>query len=61
MLENWSTDASVQEEGSSTDAKNYRVITILPILTKIPEAVLKELWRVLRTPYNEGSHRDHHP
>ena len=31
-----------KKKGSNTDAKNYRVITILPILSKLLESILRE-------------------
>ena len=34
-----------KKKGSATDAKNYRGITILPIVTKILETVLREVVR----------------
>ena len=32
-----------KKKGSSTEAKNYRGITVLPVVTKILESVLKDL------------------
>ena len=34
-----------KKKGSATDVKNYRGITILPVITKILETVLREVVR----------------